>query len=42
MSVSQAFESIYNSKIGEQNVICDAVPPLDKKFEREHILGTWF
>ena len=42
MSVSQAFESIYNSKIGTQNVVCDAVAPLTKKFEEEHLMGTWY
>ena len=42
MSVSQAFESIYNSKIGTQNVTCDAVEPLAKKFEKEHLMGTWY
>ena len=42
MSVSQAFESIYNSKIGQQNVVCDHVTPLAKKLEEEHLMGTWF
>ena len=42
MSVSQAFESIYNSTIGTQNVVCDNVAPLEKKFEQEHLMGTWF
>ena len=42
MSVSQAFESIYNAKIGTQNVVCDNVTPLEKKLEQEHLMGTWF
>ena len=41
-AVSQAFESIYNSKIGQQNVICDVVEPLEKKLEQDHLMGTWF
>ena len=42
MSVTGAFESIYNAKIGTQNVICDLPEPLTKKLEQEHIMGTWF
>ena len=42
MSVSQAFEAIYNSKIGTQNVICDAPVALDKKLEQEHLMGIWY
>ena len=42
MSVSQAFESIYNSKIGTQEVICDRIAPLEKALERDHLLGTWY
>ena len=42
MSVSQAFERIYNGKIGTQNVTCDPVDPLAKAFEMEHYLGTWY
>ena len=42
MSVSQAFEAIYNSKIGTQNVVCDNVTPLVKQLEQEHLMGTWY
>ena len=42
MSVSQAFEAIYNSKIGTQNVVCDHVEPLAKKLEQDHMMGTWY
>ncbi len=42
MSVSTAFESIYNAKIGTQNVVCDSVAPLVNKFEQDHLMGTWF
>ena len=42
MSVSQAFEHIYNSKIGTQNVVCDFVPPLVDQFEQDRLMGTWF
>ena len=42
MSVSSAFESIYNSKIGTQNVVCDRVDPIEKKLENEHVMGTWY
>ena len=32
-AVTGAFESIYNAKIGTQNVICDMPEPLSKKLE---------
>ena len=42
MSVSSAFEAIYNSKIGTQNVVCDNVVPLAKQLEQDHLMGTWY
>jgi len=40
--ISQAFESIYSAKIGQQNVVCDRVPPIPKKLANENISGTWY
>jgi len=39
---SSAFETIYNSKIGQQNVICDTIAPIEKKIDQADIMGTWF
>ena len=35
-------ESIYTTKVGHQDVVCDAVPPLHDAFDQHHIMGTWF
>ena len=37
-----ALSSIYNTKVGHQDVVCDAVPPLHDAFDQHHIMGTWF
>ena len=42
MSVSGAFEAIYNSKVGVQNVVCDNPAPLSKKLEDDAVMGTWY
>ena len=41
-SADTTFASIYQSSIGTQQVVCDVVPPLTKKFDQEHFMGTWF
>ena len=40
--MADAFESIYHSHVGVQNVVCDAVPRLHEAFEQHHFMGTWF
>ena len=39
--MENAFTSIYNTKVGVQDVICDAVPPL-AHFDQHHYMGTWY
>ena len=41
-SVKGAFESIYNAKVGVQNVICDNPDALSKQLKDADVLGTWY
>ena len=40
--MAEAFESIYHSHIGHQNVVCDIVPHLHEAFDQHHFMGTWY
>ena len=40
--MADAFASIYNTKVGVQDVICDNVPHLHDLFDQHHFMGTWY
>ena len=42
MSVAGAFESIYQAKIGTQNVVCDLPDVLSENLKLDKFMGTWY
>ena len=40
--MADAFASIYHTKVGVQDVICDNVPHLPDLFDQHHFMGTWY